>query len=189
MPSFTCEKKTYQVKVIEKNEKHKCNIVCIYCDRCLHQVSCNCPEYLKKNNFCKHIHLVCMKIKNGENNNTESAENEQIPPNFISGNELMSQKKVIERELRPNNSISEDDVQGCIQAFLDKLPTYNSNEHRKEILRTIRELTYRCEAISEIDKTKLPNSIQSTNKNITPQRDFTRKRKRNGSKIKSVIIS
>lgn len=30
VPSFTCASKTYQVKLIDKNENHKCNIKCIY---------------------------------------------------------------------------------------------------------------------------------------------------------------
>lgn len=112
----------------------------------------------------------------------KGTENDKTASNFISRNELMSQKNVIEGEIRANYFISEADIQDCVQTFVRKLPMYDSIEHRKEIMKTIKELAYRCEAISQIEKNKLPSTSQPIKKNITPQRDFTRKRKRNGSK-------
>lgn len=55
-------------------------------------------------------------------------------------------------KIKQNNSSSEDDEQSCIVAFLEQIPSYNSVERRKEIMRTTKKLTYRCEAISKTEK-------------------------------------
>lgn len=108
----------------------------------------------------------------------------QPPISFLMLNHHLRRKK-IGRELRPNYSTSEDDVQGCIQAILEKIPVHNSTKHRTEILRTIKQMT--CEVnYKKRKKYILPSITQSSsNKNIIPQRNFSKKKeKKQEQKIK-----
>lgn len=53
--------KLYEIKEAEKN--CQCQILCDKCNVCLHNYSCDCEDYLIRNNLCKHIHYF-IKYKN-----------------------------------------------------------------------------------------------------------------------------
>ena len=89
---------------------------------------------------------------------------------------IQAQKEVIGKEIKQKN-FSEDDVKKYISGFVENLGRYNSDEHRKEIMRTMKELTYRCEAILETKECEQTNTKIAQIKKIVPQRDFLKKRK------------
>ena len=39
--------------------QQKCQIVCNYCQVCIHMYTCTCMDFLIYHTICKHIHLIC----------------------------------------------------------------------------------------------------------------------------------
>lgn len=62
--SFTNKNITYEVmKVLdEKDACSDCFCTCIPCNICIHTYSCECVDYIIKNNICKHIHF-CVQTR------------------------------------------------------------------------------------------------------------------------------
>lgn len=127
MPSFKSQSKTYQVKLLERTNNYKCNISGIYCEACLHQVKCSCPEY-SGGKLQTHSFDLFQISKNGEKMTVMQKEDKQpTKKHSITYRKmnLLAQKEIIEKKLKQNNCSSEDGVQICILAFLGKLPSYN----------------------------------------------------------------
>jgi len=55
----------YVIKKLEIN--CECQITCEECITCIHHYSCSCMDSAIKWNMCKHIHLVCLFLKNRNN--------------------------------------------------------------------------------------------------------------------------
>nr|XP_046913776.1 uncharacterized protein LOC124494611 [Dermatophagoides farinae] len=80
------EKKRYYVISINSNQQPDCEIKCDECKLCLCQVSCNCHDFLIRNNFCIHIHLAYRKYVSlhKEQTNIElQFEDEINPPDIL----------------------------------------------------------------------------------------------------------
>ncbi|XP_050310809.1 uncharacterized protein LOC126746544 [Anthonomus grandis grandis] len=52
--------------------KKCCSLICQFCDICVHQYSCTCPNYFINTVICKHIHFVVLKTPVNNNVNTNS---------------------------------------------------------------------------------------------------------------------
>ena len=53
------EIKIYTIKS-KTSDTCQCKLKCLPCNACVHTYSCNCLDYVIKNNLCKHIHYVLM---------------------------------------------------------------------------------------------------------------------------------
>lgn len=64
VPSFSHSLIKYTVKKQDEcSKKEICPLKCVPCGYCLHSFTCTCLDNCNKYNMCKHIHLVCKKIK------------------------------------------------------------------------------------------------------------------------------
>jgi len=52
---------TYTIRLVE--ESCDCRIVCSQCSTCMHKYSCTCIDASIRWNMCKHIHLLCRKLR------------------------------------------------------------------------------------------------------------------------------
>ena len=58
-----------------RTEKSSCRLSCLDCNVCSHMFRCQCVDYLKKGNICKHIHLLsCYMLQSEENNEGQHTE-------------------------------------------------------------------------------------------------------------------
>jgi hypothetical protein len=45
-----------------------CAVGCLHCiNFCLHRISCSCPDAVGGFSYCKHAHLLCVKLMESEN--------------------------------------------------------------------------------------------------------------------------
>lgn len=64
-----------QVYLVEKSNKScppLCTLMCNECNVCIHKYICTCADSAIKWNMCKHIHKVCMLLKNESDSTNES---------------------------------------------------------------------------------------------------------------------
>jgi len=61
--SFSNPNITYEVvKILACSDSDTCFYTCIPCNICIHTYSCECVDYIIKNNICKHIHF-CVQAR------------------------------------------------------------------------------------------------------------------------------
>lgn len=49
-----------------RTENCACNLRCVDCNACAHNYNCSCPDSVSRENMCKHIHALCISIKEQE---------------------------------------------------------------------------------------------------------------------------
>ncbi|KAJ3642244.1 hypothetical protein Zmor_025046 [Zophobas morio] len=53
--------KIYKVVYGDRVCRNDCRLMyCVVCQICLHHYKCQCPEFMVKNNLCKHMHMVAL---------------------------------------------------------------------------------------------------------------------------------
>ncbi|XP_063922507.1 uncharacterized protein LOC135136941 [Zophobas morio] len=53
--------KIYKVVYGDRVCRNDCRLMyCVVCQICLHHYKCQCPEFMIKNNLCKHMHMVAL---------------------------------------------------------------------------------------------------------------------------------
>ncbi|OTF70506.1 hypothetical protein BLA29_008050 [Euroglyphus maynei] len=80
------EKKHNYIISINHNHEPDCDLKCDECNLCLCQVSCNCEDYVIRNNFCLHIHLAYrayVSLQSPEKNIELELENDLNPPDIL----------------------------------------------------------------------------------------------------------
>ena len=75
--------KTWKVQSSDKNRLYtvdissacSCKLKCSQCDICVHSFTCTCMDFILHATICKHIHMVCIKLKqiDGSDSTTEIA--------------------------------------------------------------------------------------------------------------------
>lgn len=50
--------------ITKKQEDICCRLICLGCNICIHSYNCTCVDYFIHSTICKHIHAVCILVKN-----------------------------------------------------------------------------------------------------------------------------
>lgn len=179
--SWTMENETGSYYTIEKKSiLNCCNIVCSYCNICIHQYTCSCADYFIKSTICKHIHYVILNIDIAPKHNssdTSTANEEKI--NFMSA--LAKQTAV----KQTNYSIIKAEVSNTFSALQTANYEDMDDDVRSQIHVNLKNLNGLVNLSSKkIAKDTFKNiePCKSANKNIEPQLRFhstQRKRKVN----------
>lgn len=117
--SFTNPNITYEVvKILDEDEActdgDNCYSTCIPCKICIHTYSCECVDYIIKNNICKHIHFCIQK---------------RMKPDFVIANNAselnIDNIAMLEPYIAPVNHLPSNDILSIIklktEAFLGYL--------------------------------------------------------------------
>lgn len=97
-------------KVKETCDLDNCKLKCRLCDVCIHIFQCECPDYVIRQNICKHIHLILLN----EKNNTQSTEPVEHIPDF----EIESLEKAL-----VNRHEDEENEKDLKRSIIDKFMT------------------------------------------------------------------
>lgn len=106
-----------------------CNCICQFCDICIHQFSCTCPNYFINSIICKHIHFVVLQnpVNVNVNNSSQS--------HFY--NSLMVEEPgVIENKVEEVSAVNE-----CL-SFFNATNSQNVSrcDHKDKILKELSNL-------------------------------------------------
>lgn len=163
--SFTNVNITYEVvKILDEKEacsdSDNCYSTCVPCNICIHTYSCECIDYIIKNNICKHIHFCVQTLQT------------KMKPDFVvSNNEIEVNKDniaMLEPYIAPVNHSTLNDklttVKLKAEAFLGYLSkgTYVDSDFTDETLSSwSRKLN---KMLEDIDSKK-----QCSKQNISPE--------------------
>lgn len=188
VPSFTQFGETYKVHRLPIDTSHKCNLNCELCETCLHEYRCNCPESSIKFNFCKHIHILCLKnssFKIADEKKTSEIEpvlHLDVNPQLESIN---AEKEAIGNAFREQKfSNMKEEARAAWLGMLPIIDDCVTEDQMKEIIKTANTLKRKLQAMGGTEKLFPPIvAPNSSNKNIQPQRQLP-PTKRKGKLVK-----
>lgn len=185
IPSETNFGELYLIKRAYACSK-ECVLMCKDCNFCLHNFICTCLDNAVRWNMCKHIHLLCRKLKQIDHIDEENT-------NFVIDENI---EKEEERQFHLENlkqtckKTSLENMKDKLQKFYDDL---GKDVNECDNVEEIKKLTELLETAStSFRKFKSMNSIDSdfgirpnepVNKKIKMQRFVSMKKKRNNTLI------
>lgn len=188
----------YEVTKINSDDKVCCQLICRFCDVCVHAYKCTCPDYFLHSTICKHVHFVVMNKESSKYNglltnergtqpNLSAIIEENNTPNDEKETEVQTHLETLASNKSENLNETKEKISRLIPSFLKRVYENNDSTTISEVYSSLKK-SYQLLQIerSALPIVPLPLSQEPANKKIKKQTNFFSTKKKNNNK-KSVI--
>ncbi|XP_046685810.1 uncharacterized protein LOC124371503 [Homalodisca vitripennis] len=185
----------YTVRLV--NPDCNCRIECKHCSACIHRYSCTCIDACIKWNMCKHIHLLCRKLKSVESTATQNTEKSgdevcNLQIDIDMSNTSGAEKAAILEDIGNTNTDNSSALEGKKMQLLDSFKLIVNQMESIEEVKTwehaIKPLQLKLKPIGKdsnclVTGPSFPDVKSGKSKNIDPQRRFLSLKKKKKARI------